>query len=255
MPSRFWKASGNALLPGKGILSVGSAFSPSSLSPNIWIEADPAKLYTDAGTTLVSADSQAVQQANDKSTNARNVSQSTSTQRPLYRSGTKPYLQTDGVDDTLVSASFAGTDGSGQCWFAISASITDTSINQQLAEFVGGSDVAWVRVNGGNAQCLAFDSVGSATTDSGSALVNNTPFVLIATITTTAVEIWVDNSSAGSTALTGTRQTNSAQFYLGSHVAFNAWLAGKIYGVVQGSGTLSSTDRGNLQTYMAALHP
>jgi hypothetical protein len=123
------------------------------------------------------------------------------------------------------------------------------------AYFASTDSVVYLRTSSGQAQATSFDNGGGQTSDSAATLTAATPVVLIATITPTAVELWVDNVSDGSTALTGTRTTASSRMYIGSLVAAVNFLPGRIYGIVQGSGTLSSTNRANLQTYMAGLHP
>lgn len=245
-----------AALRSPAVAAAAAAFTPASLSPNIWLEADPTRLYTDAGTTLVSADGQAVQQWNDKSTNARNLSQSTLANRPLYKTGTKPYLLFDGSASTILDGTGrVWLDGSGQHWWAISCNVTDNTLNGYLTQAAGSNLVSNVRLSGTVANIESGDTTPGSTTDSNTAPSSGVDVVLIATVTTTAAEIFVDNASNGATTLTGTRQTNSAGIWIGSNVAFNNFFKGKIYGVVEGSGTITSTDRANLQTYMAALHP
>lgn len=240
------------------VVAAAAALTPASLSPKVWIEADPATLYTDAGTTLVSADGQAVQQVNDKSGNARNLSQATSTKRPLYHTGSgKPYLDFDGVDDFMASASYAPQDASGQHWYAISAYIANSATTPQMLALLndGSSAISRAACTSGNSQCVATSSGGTDNPDSGPAITSATPFVMIAAITSTTVEVFLNNVSDGATTLTITPSGNSGILYLASNVGA-LWFAGmRLYGLVQGSGTLSSTDRANLQAYMAALHP
>lgn len=74
------------------VLAGGStvpAFSPTDVTGlALWIDlSDPTTLYTDLGTTLVSADGQTIAQANDKSGNARHLTQSTAGSRPTYKTG------------------------------------------------------------------------------------------------------------------------------------------------------------------------
>lgn len=230
----------------------GAAFTPASLSPNVWIEADPTKLYTDAGTTLVSADGDAVQQANDKSGNGRNVTQATSTARPLYKTGSgKPYLQYDGVDDVLLTASGQTLkDGSGQFWVAASGYFNDTSIRRQLAGQSGSTGWSLNASAAADAEARAANTTPSLVSDVASGTITAaTPAVLIMQVTTTSVEVWLNNVSDGGTAFSNPNLSTGAMQIGGSS------LAGRIYGVVQGSGVISSTDRGNLQTYLAGLHP
>lgn len=82
MPSR-------SLLPVLQGTSAAAAFTPSSVTGLVaWYDfSDAAKLYTDAGTTPVSADGDLIYQVNDKSGQANHAVQATSGSRPTYRTG------------------------------------------------------------------------------------------------------------------------------------------------------------------------
>lgn len=86
----------------------GSApFSPLDVSPTVFLDpSNLSSLYQDAGGGIpVSTDGQPVGLVQDQSNNGVDVSQATSAARPTYRTdGTLHWLETDGVDDTLVSA-------------------------------------------------------------------------------------------------------------------------------------------------------
>lgn len=261
MPSRFWKASGNALLPGKGILTVSSAFSPSSLPGiNAWYEAqDSSHIFSDAGTTTI-VDTASVQQWNDKS-GSHTLSQATSGQRPIWHAGSgKPYVEFDGTDDTLLSALSTFNDASAQAYVAISAYFASTVATPQLmieAADPGSGNTNWLmRLNSAFIEGQAFNNVGSGTgVQSASAISAATPFVAIVTATSTAVEAFLNNVSGGTNTLTGTRDTSSTKLCVASVQGATTFAGMRVYGIVQGKGTLSSTDRGNLHTYLAALHP
>jgi hypothetical protein len=62
-------------------------FTPLSIPGLVaWYDfSDPTSLYTDAGATLVSADGQAIYQANDKSGNGNHLTQAAGANRPLYK--------------------------------------------------------------------------------------------------------------------------------------------------------------------------
>jgi hypothetical protein len=60
----------------------GGGFSPSSLSPTLWLEASQATIFSDNGVTTIS-NGGAIQQWNDKSTNAR-VMNNTTANKPAY---------------------------------------------------------------------------------------------------------------------------------------------------------------------------
>ena len=67
--------------------SFGVPWTPANITTALWLDAaDNATVFSDAGTTQAIAGSSTVQQWNDKSGNARNVSQATSANRPSYLS-------------------------------------------------------------------------------------------------------------------------------------------------------------------------
>jgi hypothetical protein len=72
---------------------------PATILTRYYFDAAVASLFTDAGSTNVSADNQTVQQWNDTSGSGRHMSQATAGQRPLYRvSGAVRWVEsTDGV--------------------------------------------------------------------------------------------------------------------------------------------------------------
>lgn len=215
---------------------------------NIWLEADPTTLYTDAGTTLVSADGQLIQQWNDKSGNTKNASQATAGQRPLYKTGSgAPYIQFDGVDDQMDTASVVQTDGSGQHWLAVAVYLDTTSGNQGFATITGNVSQHWI--GGGTSAIRSYDNAASSTDDLGPTVAATTPFVYIATVTSTAAEVFADNVSNGATALAGTRASSAGVFSVGGGLGF---IQGRVYAVIQGKGLLSVADRLQLQDYLTA---
>jgi hypothetical protein len=235
-----------------GTFTTTSSFSPGSLAGlKLWIEADPTKLYTDAGTTLVSADGQAVYQANDKSGNGNNLTNNVSGERPLYRTGGgKPYLEFDGTNDRMTAGPFVALDGSGQHWVVIVASLNGVAAaDQRLVQVLQSSgafhEISWLRTSTSTSVLTSFDSLDTAVDESGASLSASTTTVLIGTITTSAAEVFVDNSSGGSSALTGTRQNSAAQ-YLGVGSSFNPdhYAAMHVYAILEGTGTLSRRKHG-----------
>jgi hypothetical protein len=82
------------------------AFLPTLISGmQLWLDfSDATTLFTDAGTTNVTADGQAIYQVNDKSGNGANFVQATSAARPIYRRGYKNNLDVarfDGSNDFM----------------------------------------------------------------------------------------------------------------------------------------------------------
>ncbi len=82
------------------------AFAPASVSGLVaWYDfSDASTLYTDAGTTRVSADGDAIYQVNDKSGNANNLTQTTAADRPQFKTGIlagRPLARFDATSDFL----------------------------------------------------------------------------------------------------------------------------------------------------------
>lgn len=89
----------------RNMMFASAAFSPLSLSPALWLDASDAGTLYDAttGGSLVAADG-AIARWNDKSGNARHVTQSTSGARPLRKTAIQNGLgvvRFDGSDDRL----------------------------------------------------------------------------------------------------------------------------------------------------------
>lgn len=110
------------LRPGQKILTIGSGlqiisprggaappFSPTDIAGlMVWIDfSDADTLFTDAGSTKVSSDGDAVYQANDKSGENGHAIQSTSGYRPLYKTAIQNGLAAclfDGSDDHFIAS-------------------------------------------------------------------------------------------------------------------------------------------------------
>jgi hypothetical protein len=243
----------------------GAVFSPSSLSPNVWIEAQDAgtSLFTNsAGTTPVASDGDVVGCWKDKSTNGRNLNDfdgNGSTVFPLYKTGGgKPYVLFDGTNDFLESAASAAyVDGSGQCWLSMACYFNVNTGTQTPVSTKDSSSTDWdeqfLRLTGGAANALVRDSTNAVVTDSGAAISAATAFVFTTKITTSAIEVFVNGVSGGSTAISNSLLTTTRRLRLGQ-VAAAQWFGGRIYGMVQGSGTLSSGNQTFLETYLATLY-
>lgn len=115
------------------------AFSPASLfaggEQGGWYDpSDLSTLFQDAaGTVPVVADGDPVGRINDKSGNGFRLAQGTAAARPAYRTAAGlHWLQGDGVDDFLVSASNIVTVKTGWFWACTAEIITGGGINTSL---------------------------------------------------------------------------------------------------------------------------
>ncbi len=91
------------------------AWTPTDLGATLkgwWDFSDASTLFTDAGTTPVSADGQAIYQANDKSGSNLHLTQATAANRPLYKTAVangQSVARFDGVNDVLFRAAVTGS--------------------------------------------------------------------------------------------------------------------------------------------------
>jgi hypothetical protein len=88
------------------VSAAAPAFVPTDIAGlALWLDgSDATTLFTDGGTTLVASDGDAVQQWNDKSGNARHVSNGGGNTRPLYKTAvqnSKSAVRFDGSNDYL----------------------------------------------------------------------------------------------------------------------------------------------------------
>jgi hypothetical protein len=100
-----------------------STFVPTDVSNMIiWIDfSDANYLFTDAGSTKVSSDGDAIYQANDKSGNDYHVVQATAGSRPLYKTNiqnSKSVARFDGSDDWMDKA-YGATKSQPNTFFSV----------------------------------------------------------------------------------------------------------------------------------------
>lgn len=219
---------------------------------------DPSDLSTlfqdSAGTTPVTADSQPVGLALDKSGNGNHASQATATARPLYRTdGTRHWLEFDGVDDRLVIASYpvivAGKHSAG-----LSGRNTGVGLQMYLdSDSYGGSSRLTQNLRTQSLVPESISFVGTADfNDPGPATVADTDVVLTQ-VTASTVEVFNNGVSNGPTTPTGTLNSGSRQMTIGArNGAPQHFLNGRIYAAVQIADELSVGQRQSLEAYLAA---
>jgi hypothetical protein len=227
-----------------------ATFTPTDLANlSIWFDASDASSFTYSSGVVVS-------QWNDKSGNARHASQANTGFQPS-RNGTVNGLTTvvfDGTSDRFTIANQT-TITTGTAWsvFAVvkpsslsgARLIIDADSSPRVAQFL--------RTNGTAAESIAFNTGGSAFNDgAGATLSTGTAYQITSVCTGTAIEAWVDNSSNGSTAVTGTVRTTSGltAAELGNGAGGSAWWAGDICEVILYDRALNSTDRQTVQSYL-----
>lgn len=144
---------------GSGIWRVGASgfatraaapsWTPLSLGATLkgwWDFSDASTLYTDAGTTLVSADAQAIYQANDKSGNGLHLTQATEANRPSYQTAEINGLSVARLagGDHMLRASVAGTA------VASADGVTLIMVAKQSGATANNTNFYWGATDGSN---------------------------------------------------------------------------------------------------------
>lgn len=244
-----------------------SAFSPASLSPALWLEANAANLFqSNAGSTAVSADGDVVGFWTDLSGNSYNLSSAANdTTRPTYQSNSgHPYVVFDGVNDLLRKVAALGLYANGTCslFVAVRGNPGTTSLVLAGEENSGSANTRadWLNSDSGTATSSAFFMRGDSGTPSQTGTLNasawdNTDKV-IGLVWDGANVIGYSNSTASaSRALASGLTITLNQFALGGLLRTTAsnWFAARVYGLVAVKSALNSTDRANLVTYLGNL--
>jgi hypothetical protein len=101
--SSFGRVFSPTFQPKSQAVAGAAAWTPASIAGLVaWYDfSDANTLFTDAGSTKVSADGDLIYQANDKSGNNYHISQATSAQRPLYKTGIQNSLASMLIDDEV----------------------------------------------------------------------------------------------------------------------------------------------------------
>ena len=229
-----------------------SSFVPTDLANlALWLDASVAGDFTYSSGSVVS-------QWNDKSGNARHASQGNTSFQP-GRTGTINSLATvvfDGTNDFLSCALPTAVVTSGP-WTAFAVvrplsvagdrNILDSDGTRRTAQFL--------RTSGTAAQSIPFNTAGSPFTDAaGVTLSTSTNYQFTARLDATTIETWVDNSSNGATAVTGSLQVSNASSLLGigctNPASPSQYWNGHIAEVAIYDAALSTTDRESVQTYL-----
>jgi hypothetical protein len=226
-----------------------SSWSPASLGANLafdFTHLDSSHLFTDTGcTTALTTDGQTAKCIKDTTTG---VTATNATGWVYHANSGKPYLQMDGTS-FFRTAAIAFTDASGQVsmWAVVAPAVSG---NNALLGFFGHTLlIANPGLN--RSQVTAYNTTPSSIGQdfkSGTAL--NTAAVFSGIITTSTAEVFVDNATDGSTAISGTLYSGST---LGIDIGNTA--TGPFYGAWMEKAVADSTTQTNAQTYGAALHP
>jgi hypothetical protein len=227
----------------------------------LWLDAEDAASITLNGST--------VSQWDDKSGNARHVSQATAVNQPNYTASGlngKPVITFDGTNDALINAS-AGL------MRAVSGA-TAVMVMSRAANLAAGSDLLWIGTSAGNARLVMSTRVGLAApgegfTSGGRRLSTNSfqtvtgfaytsnPIIAAARhdYANANLEIWQDGTAGASRVYqtAGVTDNNAGPLSVGAgNVAgTGAPLNGYIAEITLVHSALSTTDRQKLEGYLA----
>jgi len=229
--------------------SFSAAWTPANITTALWLDAtDNSTVFSDAGTTQAVAGTSTVQQWNDKSGNARNLSQPTAGLRPSYTS--------------------AGLNGKNILTFTFKTmrSALDALSLPTLAVFAVASNSANYSVLFGITQANASHTdpyfrflVYRSGTGTVEIRINGTP-ASSGTFGTTSNIYSLDSSTAearvgGTVQVTGTPATltypNSVPFRLGSNPIDQELMNGTFAEVVAVSSAPSTDTRERIEGYLA----
>lgn len=255
--STFGRTFSPTFQPKSQAAAAASTFVPTDITGLAqWLDfSDANTLYTDAGTTKVSSDGDAIYQANDKSGNNKHATQTTAGYRPLYKTGiqnSKSIARFDGSDDYLLPNT---NEIEGSAWTLFIAFKGSNSAGLYIA---GRYDVTFSSKYG--CGCAIYNGkygIASISNSGLQYLVTNTTYTNwnIATFKakTSENEMFVNGASIGTDSSTPTPYagyTPSIGRYVGTGATFGHPLNGDIGEIVLYNSGLSTTDIGKVNLYL-----
>jgi hypothetical protein len=229
----------------------------------LWLDfSDATTLFTDAGSTPVSSDGDAIYQANDKSGNNSHYSQSDSAKRPLYKTGILNSLSAslfDGSNDCLTRTQDLTSYDKATLFIAYTSSAASTKVFWEHGD-KGANDQAggWSHYHGSSRTITGLIRGTSGNHE----LVTTSDTITTKGILTTLVDITkataelmmyvnggspVSTDAGNNTGTLGNLRTNLGARNDGASFPFS----GYIYEVILYMGVvLGDTDRSSVLTYL-----
>jgi hypothetical protein len=169
-------------------------------------------------TTFLGAGSGRVSIWYDQSGNGRNLINATAIEQPLvYANGPvifngAPYLRLDGVDDRMFLA-FDPTNAGVVSTFTVALaamSTLNTAVFLQQDQTAGSRIGQWARFSSGVSQSITFNTAQTSFTSTGTTVTNSVPYVYTSIRRPANVQSYVNGTTGGSIATTGTPIFNAA---------------------------------------------
>lgn len=240
------------------------AYTPNNISNlKLWFKADTA-VYTDLGSTPAT-NGQAVEQWNDQSGTAHNLTQTVSGARPTLVTNWKnslPALNFDGVNDSMDTASQALTGATSVTLFVVmdrdhtATSTTQTVLSicgvgfgmLDMRSMVASYDIIDMEVGTGT----AVDNAGEVS-DLGTGAARNGPFIVMGVIPAGGHStVYINGvNKGGSSGLAALNLAAMAYNSVGSDSGVASYHKGKIAEVIAYSAALSLADQIKVTHYLA----
>lgn len=219
--------------------AAGPAFTPTDISGLfLWCSADEITGKSDGDPVL---------SWNDQSGNSRNMTEATN--GPTYKTGIQnglPVLRFDGSNDRLETV--AASIGPNYTLFLVAKANGATTNTGILDSDQSPSRLWQFRWSTTVIQFIGFNAAGGTGTDTEPVTLANWN-VYSGVRGTNTVQAWVNGTSNGSTAVTGTNATHTNRIRVGQHQGgYTQYDLGE---VVFYDTALSSTDRANVETYLS----
>jgi hypothetical protein len=250
-----------------------AAFTPASLSPNLWVEPGRGGLFqSNAGTTAATIDTNPVGYLPDLSGNTFTLtSVADDTTRPTLQGvGSFPYLSFDGSNDILRrTAALDGWNANAATW-CFTLRSNSNAVNTCVAGNGRSSSSSPVysliyASTATAANMSAWFRDDSAATPTGAPnqvtpinanVYNGSDHVVLVIDTGSAIQVYIDGVlGTGIASYSHTNTITLDRFAIGGLLRTTAgqFWAGRIYGGVIVNRALDATERGNLTTYMGNL--
>lgn len=220
------------------------AFSPTQVAGiTAWYDfSDATTLFTDAGTTPVSADGNTVYQVNDKTANGYNLQQSTSGDRPVYKVNIQNGLSVIRAAATTEYLTRASTPDLTQPTSIFVVMVRASGSGYAIA-VDGHSTLHWVGTNG-----TAFRIASQTESANMNEAATNNWSIYSALFNNTGSSLKI-NGGATKTGTTGTNKMTGIRIGAASNLA--AWI-GDIGEVIIYNAAVSAADRLLVESYLNA---
>lgn len=223
---------------------VSSSFDPSDLSPIAWYDfSDSSLLFTDAGTTNVSSDGDAIYQANDKSGSGFHLVQTTSSARPTYKTSIQNGLSVSRFDGTDDHMAWPIVNSASNYTFVFAGDFTDSSGTRSERILHEGSAVLLLTLQ----QSGSYAHYDGSYKTYGTKQAGKQNLVWTLNSTGTAATLHRNGSQIG-VAQSYTQKALTGTSYLVQNST--TVLIGDIYEIIVFNSALSTGDRQNLETWV-----